>query len=122
MGQKGETIMKTLALIASVVMGLLGSLGSPAQAQLGKEIAIDIPSQPLGEALAELAKQTGLQVVLYSAVGKQTTTARLAGKFTAQAALERLLVETGLRYEYLDQDTVAVLKEGESLAAEGSAN
>lgn len=107
--------MKLLPRIVWVVaISVLGPAGLRAEGPIpDKAVAIDIPSQALGEALAELGKQTGLQVVLYSSVGKGATTERLTGRFTAEAALEMLLANTGLRYEYLDSGTVAVLGKDE---------
>jgi iron complex outermembrane recepter protein len=110
----------SIALLVVVTLACLGMPQAWAQNQSGKAISIDIPSQPLGEALTALAKQTGLQVVLYASAAKQATTERLAGMFTPEAALQRLLTNTGLRYEYLDEQTVAVLREGDTVSAQGA--
>jgi iron complex outermembrane recepter protein len=105
----------------TVILSALALASATAQERDAQAMAIDIPAQPLGEALTELGKQIGLQVVLYASAGKQTTTTRLTGTFTPQAALERLLAHTGLRYEYLDSNTVAVFDESTALPSASGA-
>src|SRR5215831_2626146 len=60
-----------------------------------------IPSQPLQTALVDWATQTHLQVAyLASVVGKQHSPGAAAG-LTPPAALEQLLRNTGLQFEFL---------------------
>jgi len=73
------------------------------------KVALNIPAQPIESALIEFSRQTGLHVMLYSDYAKDITSPRLAGMYTPARALEELLAHTGLRYEYLDSQNVAVL-------------
>src|SRR5688572_9101757 len=73
------------------------------------EMALNIPSQPIGDALNEFGRQSGLHVVIYSGLGKGMISRPLSGSFSTQAALDTLLAGTNLRYEYLDASTVAIL-------------
>jgi len=73
-----------------------------------RQLKLDIPAQPLGDALYKLAQQAGLQLVYRSRVAKGLQSPPLVGTFTPQAALDQLLQNTGLRFEYLDPDTVAI--------------
>ncbi len=85
------------------------------QPSAARLIAIDISAQPLGDALAEFGKQVDLAMVFYDAdLGRDLKAPHLAGTFTADDALARLLSNTGLRYEYLDERTIAIraLKSG----------
>ena len=94
------------------ISGILGCLlamgpclGAPA-AEVTYQLRIE--SQPIDEALNEFARQSGLQVVLQTEEVRGIRAPRIEGALTAQAALERLLANTGLSYEYLDARTVAV--------------
>ncbi len=100
---------------------LLGCSATFAQAQPSSKrlIALDISAQPLGDALAEFGKQADLTMVFYDQdLGKGLNAKALAGTFTAEDALGQLLSNTGLRYEYLDAKTVAILSKA---AASGAA-
>ena len=72
-------------------------------------LSLNIPSQPIGKALNEFARQSGIQVVFYSALERGLTSPVLAGKYTPSQALDLLLGHSGLRYEYLNKSTIAVV-------------
>src|SRR5689334_24624404 len=70
---RGEAFMKrSQALLLGVA--LIAAVGAvSAQVAVGahsQPIRVDISAQPLGDALNAFAKQTRMQVVLYSQVGK----------------------------------------------------
>lgn len=74
------------------------------------EYVLDIPGQPLDQALKEFCRLTGL---LYGQMPEtreeQTfTTARLKGKFTADEALKRLLDGSGLVFEWIGPNQFSV--------------
>src|SRR4051812_34836263 len=71
-------------------------------------IALDIRQQALGDALNELARQSGLQIVLYSEVGAGISAPTLLGNFTATSALEKMLDGTQLDYEFINDRTVVI--------------
>src|SRR5688572_22752847 len=72
-------------------------------------VKIDIASQPISDALNEFARQAGLQVFfLASADSRQLVSTPLTGTFKPHEALSRLLSNTGLNYEYLDERTIAI--------------
>lgn len=91
-----------LALAATIALALAAGLAPPAHAQGGAAaatatpIAIDIPAQPLAQALNELARQANLQMTFSPAlvVGKRAPAVR--GNLTARQALDRLLRDSGL--------------------------
>jgi outer membrane receptor protein involved in Fe transport len=78
-------------------------------ADAATSIALRIEPQPIGDALNEFGRQSGLHVILYSKLGQGLRSPRLAGSYTRDAALTALLQGTGLRYESLDEKTVAIL-------------
>jgi outer membrane receptor for ferric coprogen and ferric-rhodotorulic acid len=75
-------------------------LGMPAMPQstgaLDLARAIEIPAQPLGEALRGLAKQANLQILFDAALVAGRTSRAIEGHFTARAALAELLHDTAL--------------------------
>lgn len=105
-------------LAAGIVV--LNGLNAHAQTGLVQPVALDIPAQPLGEALNQLSAQSGLQIILHSELARGLMSNRLVGQFTPQAALERLLAETGLRYEYLGPEAVAVVRPNDKETGTGS--
>jgi len=92
-------------ILAAIVA--LCALASAARAD-DALLKLNIPPQPLNNALHEFARQSGLQIFMASDEGRGITTPRISGTFTARAALEKLLGNTGLHYEYLDTRTVAI--------------
>ena len=99
--------------IASLILLFLwiGLVVPPADAQGGQErMQIAIESQPLGTSLNELARQTGLQVVLFDEVGAGITVPSLQGRYTPQMALQILLENTELQYEHIGERTYIIHK------------
>jgi iron complex outermembrane recepter protein len=107
--------------IATVVSGVLRALSICAPialvdvpAALAQPVApaalvADIPAQPLAQALAAFASQTGLQLVYVSGVvRKQKSHAAPAG-VSAEEALSRILQGTGLKFEYLTAHSIRIL-------------
>ena len=108
------------ANIATVVSGVLRAvsicapvalLDAPPTLALSYEptaLAADIPAQPLAQALAAFARQTGLQLIYVSSViGNQRSQAVAAG-LKADEALARLLQGTGLRFEHLTPRSIRI--------------
>lgn len=74
-----------------------------------RTIALDIKPQTVAEALTDWARQTGLQVIV--PIGPQTDRLLLAhirGELTARSALEQVLANTELTYEFINARTVVV--------------
>ncbi|MEJ0037902.1 MAG: TonB-dependent receptor [Gammaproteobacteria bacterium] len=79
----------------------------------------DIPSQPLGAALNQLAVATGKQIIVPSELVKGNVTAALRGRFTTEEALARLLSGTGLIAKP-NPEGVYVVQPGKAEAANGT--
>ncbi|MGE5564975.1 MAG: TonB-dependent receptor domain-containing protein [Parcubacteria group bacterium] len=71
---------------------------SPAAAQVAKPVTFDIPSQPLGAALAEFARQSNVDVLFSSQLARNQQSPALQGEMPAPQALAMLLSGTGLSY------------------------
>lgn len=96
--------MRTTRIIATV-LGLCLSAGAVAQEPMEDS---GIPPQPLNKALEQFADKSGLQIIYVAelAHGKNTNGAK--PNLSATETLDQLLASTGLQYEFLNADTVAV--------------
>lgn len=90
--QKGS---RAIACLWAILPGL--ALAQEAQ-------PIDIPAQPLAEAIAELGRETGLQVGMRRDLTENRTSAPVSGVMTAREALQTLLRGTGLSAMSLGAD------------------
>lgn len=74
-----------------------------------QQFSFNIPPQPLADALNSFSRQTHLRLAFYSDLGRGLISHRIAGNYTPEVALRLLLANTGLRFKYLDPDSVAIL-------------
>lgn len=102
-------------LLALSVVGL--SQADDAKATISQ--LVRIPAQPLGLALAQLARTRDLQIIYHSEVVGDRRTAGAVGKFTPEQELKQLLRGTGLTYQYLNDTTVTILPVAAGAAAGG---
>jgi catecholate siderophore receptor len=80
---------------------------------------LDIPAQPLGDALGDFARQTGLRVELSDTSATSVHSVAVSGALTAPAALRVLLGGTGLEARFEDAETVIVSRALTSEVAAG---
>jgi hypothetical protein len=73
------------------------------------KIEFHLPSQLVGDALTALGQQSGLSIAVSSTLTKNLKSSPLEGRYTPTEALVRILVDTGLRAEFLDRTTVVVV-------------
>ena len=109
-------MMNRTVFVLGMMAVLCAGESAIAAQPVGRTVSLDIPARPLGDALAEFGKQADITIVFMGTDLKQGATSRaLTGKFSPQAALAKLLEGTGLRYEYLDEKTIAIRgqKDGE---------
>jgi iron complex outermembrane recepter protein len=97
------------ALSVSVPVALCGMPAAVAQTVEPAPLAADIPAQPLGQALSAFASQTGLQLVYVSEIVGHRRSHAVAAGLSPQEALSRLLLGTGLRFEYLTPKSIRIL-------------
>ncbi len=101
--------MKIIRAIALLVGALLLSNvawgASPAQGR----IEFNIPAQPLPDALAVFGRQAGLQVLSRDSHNAAEIMApAVTGRYSPAEALERMLAQTGLKYEFINDRTVRI--------------
>ena len=92
-----------------VAPGLL-LLSAGAQAHDGDTIrlAFDIHANQMEEALTEFAEATQLQVLFQSAMVNGQPAPAVSGSLTPEVALQALLADSGLRYEFINARTVTI--------------
>lgn len=107
--------------VAAVVSGVLRALSicapvalAHASTAMGQEIpsarlGADIPAQPLAQALAAFAEQTGLQVAYVSGLIRDQRSKPVKAGLPAREALTQLLEGTGLRIQELTPSSVRIL-------------
>ncbi|MEA3179138.1 MAG: hypothetical protein QOI59_2661, partial [Gammaproteobacteria bacterium] len=102
-----SAILRALSMCAPVA--LFDAPPTLAQSFEPTALGADIPAQPLSEALATFARQTGLQVVYVSGVVRNRRSHAAPAGLSADQALSRLLQGTGLRFEYLTPRSIRIL-------------
>ncbi len=84
------------------------TLAQSSRPQAGPTIRFDIPGQPLPTALLAFGRQAGLQVTADAAITAGKDAPAVVGRFTAAAALRRLLGGTDLTWRHVDATTVTL--------------
>lgn len=74
-----------------------------------QQFSLNIPPQPLEDALNSFSRQTHLKLAFYTDLGRGLISPRISGNYTLESALRLLLANTGLRFKYIDPDSVAIL-------------
>ena len=106
--------MKPTSRLALTAL-MLGAFAS-AQASDAQAVRVAVAAQPIAAAINELSLQSGLHIVIDSRAAEGITSTRVEGVLTAEAALKKLLENTGLEFEYLGENAVAVVKKGRPTA------
>jgi len=77
---------------------------------------VDIPRQRVSAALNTLAAQTGLQVIvnIEDTLPNEVIAPSVTGDLTVDEVMRRLLVDSGLKWSYVNKRTVTVVRAGES--------
>lgn len=110
------------SLLSLLAVAVLSSSSWAWAQDRAQAVRFDIAAQPVGPALNEFGKQTGLHVVVDSDLASGMKSPGVRGEFSPDAALSRLLADTGLRYRFVDEDTVAVLGPEVGLRLKGEAS
>lgn len=104
--------MRTLCAAAVLASAFALTHAAAADEKAAVRLAVDIRSQSLTEALDELSRQAGVQVLHRApANGVEPKTRGVKGALSVQEALDRMLTDTGYRYEMVNERTVRVWTE-----------
>jgi len=89
--------MRVCRHLLAILLTMLAATAAPqTSSSLDGEIAVELPTQPLGEALRTLAKQANLQILFDANLVVGRTARSISGRFTPRTALDALLRDTGL--------------------------
>jgi myo-inositol catabolism protein IolC len=82
----------------------------PAEAPSSEPVRYNfkIDSQPLGTALQEFAKQSGVQIIFFSQVTEGLQAPALSGSYTISGALEMLLSGSRLIFQVINPKTIEI--------------
>src|SRR6266566_4034881 len=69
---------------------------------------LEISPQPLGAALQEFAKQSGVQIIFFSQLTEGRQAPALRGRFTADGALKVLLDDSKLTWREINPKTIEI--------------
>jgi iron complex outermembrane receptor protein len=101
-----HALTRRVATIA--VIACAWGLADRAYAQGDVRHRVHIEARPLTAALNALAAQTGLQIVVMSEVAANRYARAVSGDLTGEEALAKILRDTGLTYQKIDANTVAI--------------
>ncbi len=97
-----------LTLACCLLAGLLGA--QAAEVRGGQPLPRAVAPQPLPEALAEFAHQTGLQLIYVSAIARARMSKGAPAGLPPDKALAQILDGTGLSFEFLNARTVRIFE------------
>jgi iron complex outermembrane receptor protein len=98
--------MKVNAFVASGLMAFCAATSAEQSEHV--RLAFDIQSKGLEAALTDFALATNLQVLFQSDIVPNRLAPRVSGSLTPRAALEQLLANSGLRYQFVNERTVTI--------------
>ena len=86
----------------------LALAGSAAFAQAHKKTHVDIPAQPLADSLRAIGSQSNTNILFDLSLVANHRAEALKAELTTDEALSRLLAGTGIRHEFLNENTVVL--------------
>lgn len=111
-GNSGWTMLRA-GLVASALA--LAVAVEPVQAQ-ARAFSFDIPAETLSEALRDYGEATGQQIIFTEDLVGGLRSPALRGTFDADAALQRLLVGSGLRMERTPAGAIMIVRSNPAVA------
>src|SRR5580704_7594860 len=95
-----------LFAVGAVMLWTTAAAQTPAPGQVRN---LSIPAEPLANALNDLAQQSGLQVMFASERVARLRSSEVKGLLTPEEALQRLLSNTGLHFEFVNPHTITIV-------------
>ncbi len=114
-------------IIQRALLGILLPCAFAAAKEAPTEpVSVNIDAPSLGQALIQFTQQSGLQLIFPTSGPSAALPApHVAGTYTPRAALERLLKNSGLTFEFINERTIAIIdpndKETPTAGAAGAA-
>jgi outer membrane receptor protein involved in Fe transport len=105
-----------LFVALAITLSVATSVRAEDSAALSARTTFDIPAQPLGASLKQLAEQAGIQILFEERIVRGLSAPAVKSNQTAREALRTLLNDTGLEYASKNE-TVAVREKPQVKAA-----
>lgn len=116
-------IWKHRLAMAGSAVALVAAIAPPAQAEAPPtSVVLDLPAQPLADALRTVALRTGVDVVAAGGIVAGRQAPGLEGRFTAVEAVQALLAGSGLQVRRVGSSLVVVARVDEPAAVDGAAS
>jgi iron complex outermembrane receptor protein len=96
------------SILAFISFAAVAIYSGPALSIEPTEFDLNIDSLPLGQALQEVAKQCGIQIIFFSKTTEGYQAPALRGYFTADEALRQLLDDSKLTYYEINSKTIEI--------------
>lgn len=106
-------------LLRGVLVLAIGHAISGEAADKTKKIHFDIPAKDLASALLVYSEATGIQLSYPQALVSDIKSQKVSGDYTAEQALQQLLNDSGISFQQVDADVIA-LTQSERTADSGS--
>jgi iron complex outermembrane receptor protein len=116
----GGVAMRISLALALCCLCTLSLAADPAHASIRKDP--NIPAEPLGAALQDLAKAYDLQLLYHTELAKDLRSPGASGALTSDEAITKVLNGTGLTYKFLDASTITVYPTSESSSAQNASS
>lgn len=97
---------RTVTGLGLLLFWFCATAAEPVETESGIELRIDAPT--MMAALVQFSQQTGLQLLFPTEGATRISAPRVAGHLTPRAALEQLLRDSGLTFEFVNARTVSV--------------
>lgn len=97
-----------MKLVAAIAISLSYSPAAPSAERAAPKCYLSVSSAPLEEALLEVGRQCGVQILYYSDVTAGQTAPSLSGEYAIDAALRRLLEGSGLAFRRVNATTLEI--------------
>lgn len=100
--------------LLSLALGLAIWPGAPASAAAPATVHYELPAMPLGDALRQVARQSGQNLLVDDRLIEGRTAPSLSGSYTAEAAIASLLAGSGLTSRSVNGTVIITASPGRS--------
>src|SRR5580698_1524928 len=107
---KGGTNCCTMKSPIASAMALMVLVWVTSVAQAQSKAVFDLPAQPLADSLRAVGSQTNINLLFDPPLVAGKKAPALKAEVTADEALTRLLVGTGIKHEFLNETTIVLAK------------
>jgi hypothetical protein len=97
-------------VFGAVLSGVFGALAIHARSEAQEITQFDLPAQPLGDSLRVIGIQTSTNVLFDPTIVQGQTAPAFKRRATLQEALYGVLAGSGLKYYFIDERTITLIR------------